>query len=89
MSKDMKEYTLSVNRTYTQEVTDVYTIVADNREEAKMKAKELLKDPVNMAMTPHDTYEDKDNKVWNEEFTTNLKGDSIDVNYDNYDLLLS
>lgn len=81
-----EEYEVNVTRECKTVVTDVYTIYAENKEEAKEKAKELVEDPELLVVIPHDTIEDPEND-YSEEFyvTYNVKGSKTRIPLDPLD----
>lgn len=56
----MKEYKITINRTFTGTVQDTYKICAESKEEAIERFKELAESPAEMAILPHDTEIDQD-----------------------------
>ena len=69
---DMEKYKLNVIRECTQTVTDVYTIYAENKNEAKEFATKIVEDPELLVTTPHDTIEDSESRVYKDEFYANI-----------------
>lgn len=63
----MKEYKVEVVREYRQSVKDIYTIYAENEDEAREKSIDLINSPELMVETPHDSIDEPESRVYSDE----------------------
>lgn len=73
----MKEYKITINRTFTGIVQDTYKICAESKEEAIERFKELAESPAEMAILPHDTKINQDLFEYNDDAICTIGLDNI------------
>lgn len=78
----MNEFKFVVEREFTGKVKDIYTLVAESKEEAVNQFKEILESPADMAMLPHDTQIEDDNINYCENASVTIQYIEDDVPYD-------